>query len=161
MRRRAHEARGVFDVAVELRADRRQAERGLEGCTLSKLPSSGQRRDVRDINDLQEGRRGRGVSFDGNNARSGDEAAYVLESTSHLGGGRNNRSCDKNTTADIRRTFQNDIRLDVALQVSVDLAENLRSDGSSTDRRSGRWSQLDTAARSLSKGACEGTAGIA
>jgi hypothetical protein len=50
------------------------------------------------------------------------------------------------TTAYIRRTFQNNVRLDIVLDVSIYIPEHSRRDGIGSDAGSSWWSELDATA---------------
>jgi hypothetical protein len=76
-----------------------------KGGALSSDPTTGIGRDIGNIEDLEVGRRCRGLHLDWDNARSGDEASHMLEGTRNDGGGRDSRGSDKNTTTDVRSTF--------------------------------------------------------
>jgi hypothetical protein len=143
----AHKARRMFDVPVEIRADRRGAESGGEGGPLRSEPNARFSWNMRHVDDLEVGRRRDGGGLNGEDSRDSDEAADVFEHAGGLGSGGDARRRYKNTHLHIHSKLEYEVRGDVILEVFIYIPEHSRRNVDGADCGSGRRSELHTAAR--------------
>jgi hypothetical protein len=97
MWRCAHKVRRMFDVPVEIRANRRGVKGSGEGGPLRSKPNAGFGWDMRHVDDLEVGRRRDGGGLNGEDSRDDDEVADVFEHAGGLGSGGDARRGYKNT----------------------------------------------------------------